>query len=78
VGCKCPMCGAGGGGGIVHAGRRSYWSVIHSLIVNIGQFGSWRASDAFITNVQDNSSDDGSSTDSSSSTESDSQLEQPL
>jgi hypothetical protein len=51
--------------------------VIHSLDANIGQFGFWRVSDEFITNVQDDSSDE-SSSDSSSSMESDSELAQTL
>jgi hypothetical protein len=48
-------------GGITkHAGGRktSYWSVIHSLTANIGQFGFWRMSDEFVINVQDDSRDD--------------------
>jgi hypothetical protein len=47
---------------------------MHSLTANIGQFGFWRVSDEFITNVKDDSSDDEGSSDSSSSTECDSEL----
>jgi hypothetical protein len=42
------------------------------------KFGFWRVSDEFVTNVQDDSSDDERSSDSPSSMENDSELEQIL
>jgi hypothetical protein len=57
--------------GTLHNNKQQGDVVIHSLTANIGQFGSWRVSDEFIINVQDDSSDDECSSDSSSSMESD-------